>query len=79
VVEPGFDRIDLVPVRALAAREQIIGHGRGRACAIHLPGVAERFAKMPAFGVRLEVEQADHLGGGGHRGSFIEHAQIVLS
>jgi hypothetical protein len=29
--------------------------------------------------MRLEVEQADQLGGGGHRGSFIERAQIVLS
>jgi hypothetical protein len=28
--------------------------------------------------MRLEVEQADQLGGGGHRGSFIEHAQIVF-
>src|SRR5262249_27414147 len=78
VVEPSLDRIDLVPVRALAAREQKIGHGRGRARAIHLTGVAERFAKMSAFGMRLEVEQADQLGGGGHRGSFIERAQIIF-
>jgi hypothetical protein len=28
--------------------------------------------------MRLEVEQADYLGGGGHCGSFIDHAQIVL-
>jgi hypothetical protein len=33
---------------------------------------------MSAFGMRLEVEQADHLGGGGHRGSFIGQAQIVF-
>jgi hypothetical protein len=26
----------------------------------------------------LEVEQADYLGGGGHCGSFIDHAQIVF-
>ena len=78
VIMPAFGRVDLVPMRALAAREQKIGRGRRRACAIHLTGVAERLAKMSAFGMRLEVEQADQLGGGGHRCSFIEHAQIVF-
>src|SRR5262245_10952582 len=78
VVEASRDRIDLVPVRALAAREQKQRHRGRRASAVHLTGIAERFAKMSAFGMRLEVEQADQLGGGGHRGSLIEHAQIIF-
>jgi hypothetical protein len=72
VVMPGLDRIDLVPMRALSARKQVIDRRQCRACAVHGSGVAERLAKMPALGVGLEVEQADDVGGGWHRGSFIE-------
>jgi hypothetical protein len=63
VVMPCLDRIDPVPVRALTARKQEIDRGRYRACAVHGPGVAKRLAKMPAFGVRPELEQANDVGG----------------
>ena len=63
VVMPGLDRIDPVPVRALAARKQEVDRGRCRAPALHRAGVAERLAKMSALGMRLEIEQANHIGG----------------
>ena len=69
VIMPGLDRIDPVPVRALAACEQEIDRGGCRACAVHYSGVAKRLAKMPALGVRLEVEEADDIGGGWHDAS----------
>jgi len=53
VVMPGLDRIDPVPVRALAARKQEVDRGRRRAPALHRAGVAERLAKMSALGMRL--------------------------
>src|ERR1700748_1108453 len=39
VIVPGLDRIDLVPMRALAARQQVIHRGRYRASAVHRAGV----------------------------------------
>jgi len=72
MIVPGLGRIDPVPVRALAARQQKIDRGRCRAPAFDGPRVTKRLAEMPALGMRLEIEQADHLGGGRHRGTFIE-------
>src|SRR5262249_18391940 len=69
VIVPDLDRIDLVPMRALAAREQVIGRGRCRARAVHHTRVAERLAKMSALGMGLEIEQAHDFGGGEHCGS----------
>src|SRR5205823_5139861 len=40
---------------------------RGRAAVINGTGIAERFAKMPALGVRLEVEATNYIGGEKHR------------
>ena len=54
---PDLDRIDAMPMRSLAARQQEIDRGRGRASlGVHI-GIAERLAIMPAFRMRLQVEQ----------------------
>jgi hypothetical protein len=60
---PGLDRIDAVPVRALATREQKINSSRSRAT-LDEPRVAKAFSVMPALGMRLQIEQADYVGGG---------------
>src|SRR5262245_14344844 len=62
VVVPDLGRVDPMPVRTLAARQQKIDRGRGGAGACDC--VAEGFAEMPPFRVRLEREQADHVGSG---------------
>ncbi len=54
---PDFDRVDAVPVRALAAGEQKIDRGRGGAAG-DLPRVAKRLAEMPAFRMRRKIEAA---------------------
>jgi hypothetical protein len=51
VVAPDFDRIDAVPVRAFAARQQEINR-RGGGAAVNDTRIAERLAIMPALGVR---------------------------
>ena len=51
VVVPDFDRIDAVPVRAFAARQQEINR-RGGGAAVNDTRIAERLALMPALGVR---------------------------
>src|SRR5690606_35176166 len=64
---PGFDRIDTVPVRALATRQQEIDRGRAGAAGVIGADVAEGLAVMPALGMRLKREQSDDVGGGvGH-------------
>ena len=60
---PHLGRIDLVPARDLACPQQEIDGGGGRAvraCASDR-SVAERLAIMPAFWMRLEAEQANHV------------------
>jgi len=64
---PHLGGIDPVPVRALAARQQEIDRGRGRAAAVDAPGVAESLAEMSALGMRLEIEAANYIGGEKHR------------
>jgi hypothetical protein len=66
VIMPAFGRIDLVPMRALAAREQKIDRSRCRARAVHRAGVAEGLAIMSTLRVRFEIEQTDYFGGGQH-------------
>jgi hypothetical protein len=56
VIVPAFGRVDLVPMRALAAREQIVDRGRDRARTVHPARVAEGLAIMSALGMRLEIE-----------------------
>src|SRR6195256_3990769 len=53
-----------MPMGALAAGEQEIDRGRGRA-SIARALVAKRLAKMPALGMRPQVEQPDDVGGAG--------------
>ena len=64
VVVPDLHRVDAVPMRSFAVRQQIQDRGRGRA-AVDLPRIAEGFAVMAAFRMRLELKRADHVGGGG--------------
>src|ERR1700720_363137 len=60
---------EAMPVRALAAREQIIGGGRDRAAVRVLLEVAECFAKMTALRMRLKSEHSDDVlcGQRGHK------------
>src|SRR5882757_5677413 len=60
---PDLDRIDAMPVRTLAARQQEIDRGRPRTAAGIGAGIAKRLAIMPAFRMRLEFEPRDDLGG----------------
>ena len=62
VIVPHLDRIDTMPARALAACHQEIDRRRGGAAVLDAR-IAERFAKLPAFRMRFEIEQADDLGG----------------
>src|ERR1700722_595237 len=61
---PDFDRIDAVPVRAFAARQQKIDRGRCRASALDLARVAKHLTEMPAFRMRFQIEQPDDVAGG---------------
>src|SRR5262249_43722287 len=60
---PDLDRIDAVPVRALACREQKVDRRR-RGAAADAARITKRLAEMSAFRMRLQVEQADDVGGG---------------
>src|SRR5262249_52387439 len=61
-----LDRVEAMPVGALAAREEEIDRRRGRAAALDAAGVAKRLAEMSALRMRLEIEQPDDVGGGEH-------------
>ena len=65
VIVPDLDRVDAVPVRALAARQQKQDRGRGGAAVDHT-GIAEGLAIVPAFRMRLEIERADDVGRRAH-------------
>src|SRR5580658_6002605 len=56
---PDFDRIDPVPMRAFAARQQKIDRGRCRAPALDLARVAKHLAEMAALRMRFQIEQPD--------------------
>src|ERR1700719_861444 len=60
---PGFDRIDAMPMRTLAARQQKIDRGRCRATILDLPRVAKRLAEMAALRMRFQTEQPDDVAG----------------
>ena len=82
VVVPDLGRIDAMPVRSLALRQQEIDRG-GSGAAVRIGArVAKRLAEMPAFRMRLQIEQADHVGGGKLAHGVLskrssKHAQIV--
>src|SRR5207248_2771930 len=67
---PDLDRVEAMPMRALAAREQEMDRGRRRASALDAARVAKRLAEVPAFRMRLEIEQPDDVGGGEHGSSI---------
>jgi hypothetical protein len=58
---PDFRGIEAVPVRALAARQQIIHRARSGATALSRAIIPERLAEMPALGVRPKFEKPDHM------------------
>src|SRR6266404_1400891 len=64
VIMPDLLRVDAMPVRALAARQQEIDRGRQRASVRVEAGVAKRLAIVPAFRMRLQFEPRDDVGGG---------------
>jgi hypothetical protein len=61
---PDFERVDPMPVRVLAASEQEVDDGRCRALSFHFSQIAESLAKIPALGMRLKIEEPDHIAGG---------------
>src|SRR5579871_2139776 len=62
IVVPGLDRIDAVPVRAVAAHEQEVDRGGMRAPVGIDALVAKSLAVIPAFGMRPEFEPRDDVG-----------------
>src|ERR1700754_430098 len=64
VIMPDLDRIDAVPMRAFAARQQEIDRGGNGASVRIKTRIAKSLAKMPAFGMRLELKPRDDVGGG---------------
>jgi hypothetical protein len=60
---PDFERVDAMPVRVLAAGKQEVDDGRRRALSFHFSHIAEGLAKMPALGMRLKIEEPDHVAG----------------
>jgi len=56
---PHLHRIDTVPVRALAPRQQKIDRGRCCPEVLDQPRVAKRLAEMAAFRMRFQIEQPD--------------------
>src|SRR5262249_37354302 len=67
VIVPGLDRIDAMPVRAFATRQQEIDRGRIGASLRVVALVAKRLAIMPAFRMRLQLEPRDDVGSRGRR------------
>src|SRR5258705_4053652 len=65
VVMPDLHRIDAMPVRALAPRQQEMDLGGQRTSRGGDTIVAKRLAKMPAFRMRLQREPPDDAGGRG--------------
>src|SRR5437899_1426619 len=63
VIMPDLHRVDAMPVRAFAVRQQEIDRGRSRASIGVHALVAKRFAIMAAFRMRLEVQPRDDIGG----------------
>src|SRR6266566_3611942 len=65
VIMPDLHRIDAMPVRTLAPRQQEMDCGGQRTSVGVDASVAKRLAIMPAFRVRLQLEPRDDVGGGG--------------
>jgi hypothetical protein len=63
---PDLDRIDPVPMRALAARQQKIDRRRDRAGTLDGFAIFERLAVVPAFRMRFQIEKLDDLRGRKH-------------
>ncbi len=78
VVVPDLDRIDAVPVRALALCQQEVDRRRGRASAINNSRIAKCFAIVPAFGMRLQPEARDDFVGG-EGGQAVHHDLFLRS
>src|SRR5580698_11406909 len=60
---PRLNRVDPMPVRALAACQQKINRRRSSA-AVNGVTIAKRLAEMPAFRMRFQIKQPDDVTGG---------------
>src|SRR5260370_12546052 len=59
---PNFHRVDTMPVRTLAARQQKVDYSGCGAATLDLAGIPKRLAKMSAFRMRLGVQQPGCVG-----------------
>src|SRR5580692_8340108 len=62
MIVPDLHSIDLVPAGALTSRQQEINGARCGPRIADLEPIAKGFTKMATFGMRLEIEQLNHLG-----------------
>jgi hypothetical protein len=60
---PRLNRINPMPVRALAARQQKINRRRSSAT-VNGAAIAKRLAEMPPFRMRFQIKQPDDFAGG---------------
>src|SRR5438876_7412859 len=74
VIMPDLHRIDAMPVRALAPRQQEMDCGGQRTSVGVDASVAKCLAVMPAFRMRLQVEPRDDVGGG----EWTQHQDLFL-
>src|ERR1700738_3356755 len=73
---PALPRLNAMPVRSLAPREQEIERGADGS-PVRIEGrIAKRLAIMPALGMRPELEPRDDIRGGGGRGR--RHQDLFL-
>src|SRR6266852_9245909 len=65
IIMPDLHRIDAMPVRAFAPRQQEMDRGGQRTSAGVDASIAKSLAIMPAFRMRLQLEPLNDVGGGG--------------
>src|ERR1700722_1459262 len=86
---PDLDRVDAMPVRTLAARQQKIDRGGRRTgdADAALPrergrqrerDIAKGLPVMPAFRMRLQIQDPDHIGGSEHDQSTPRCVKTVM-
>src|SRR6202008_1197875 len=70
-IVPDLHRIDAVPVRAVAARQEIVDRGGVRAAIGVDTLVAKRLAVITALRMRAELETRNDVGGRQHQDLFL--------
>lgn len=61
---PNLDRVNAMPVRALAACKQEVDCGGCGAAALNVLHIAKGLAEMPALGMRFQIEKPNDVVGG---------------